>query len=248
MKNYQIIILAAGKGTRMNGKDLPKVLYQINGRPMIQYLLDQVEKLDSQTKSVLVVGYKHELVQKELGQDYVYAFQEDQLGTAHAVVTAKSKITGENVLVLYGDCPFITSGSIQKIIDSHRNGILTMFTTRVNNFDGLYSGFRGFGRIFRDADGKIDAIREYIDCTDEERGIKELNPAVYVFNTKWLWENIDKIQSNNKQKEFYLTDLIHIAREQGHEIKTLDIDPREVYGINTKEQLKLAESLLSSQT
>jgi len=149
--NYQIIILAAGQGTRMNGNDLPKVVYRINDRPMIQYLLDQVKKLGNQETPVLVVGYKYDLVQKELGNDYIYAFQEGQKGTGHAVAAAQSKVTAVNTLVLYGDHPFIKAGSIQKIIEAHsrNNSTITMFTTKVVNFDGLFSGFLGFGRIIR---------------------------------------------------------------------------------------------------
>lgn len=242
----QPIILAAGKGTRMNTA-LPKVLVRLKNKPLIQHLLDSVKLIPTKFLPIIVVGYKYELVQSYLGPNYnyIYAFQQGQLGTGHAVAAAKDKVTADNIIVLFGDMPYIKAESIKKLIALHESNDspISMFTSIVPNFQNEFATFNSFGRIIRDQDNKISDIVEFVDASDDQRKIKEVNPSIYIFKTKWLWENIDKILKN-KHGEFYLTDIINIAKKQSVEIESLTIDPLEVFGINTPEHLRQAEMLI----
>ncbi len=244
----QIIILAGGVGSRMGG-EIPKVLIPLSGRPMILYLLDQVDKLENFLTPIVVVGYKSTQVQKTLGKKYHYALQRQQLGTANAVWAAHKKVKGSSVIVVYGDMPLITANSLRRIAQSHQShdAMISMFTCHVPDFTGWHSDFIHFGRIVRDKYNNIIGIKEYVDASDKERKILEVNPGIYMFNTQWLWDNIASISNDNALNQYYLTDIIAIAMEQGHPIDALPIDPREVWGVNTPAQLKQAELLLAAR-
>lgn len=246
MLKDQFVILAAGKGTRLNYENLPKVLAPFKGRPLISHLLLQIEQIIKNQKPVIVVGHMAEKVKAALGERYDYAYQENQLGTGHAVKIALDQIRAQNVLVLYGDMPFITEGSIRKIIRLHhdQSAALTMFTTKVPSFEGEFAGFLHFGRIVRNFKGEIIKITEFKDASESEKQIKEVNPGIYMFKTKWLKANIKKIKNKNAQKEYYLTDLVEIAIAQKQPIYSMDIPPREVWGINSQEDLEGAERLI----
>lgn len=242
-----ILILAAGKGTRM-GTEEPKVLVNLNGKPLIKYLLESLDSQCDPSNIYIIVGYKKELVQKALSNKYNYVEQTEQLGTGHAVMCAKDAISNkfDNVLVLYGDMPFISIQTINDIINKHSEKMadLIMATISVDNFDSWQSCFYDFGRIVRDDNNRPIKIVEKKDATPEELAIKEVNPSYFCFNSKWLWENIDKIKANNAQKEYYLTDLLALAIKSNSKIETISINPKEGIGINTPEQLKLAETIL----
>jgi UDP-N-acetylglucosamine diphosphorylase/glucosamine-1-phosphate N-acetyltransferase len=245
MRN-QIVILAAGKGTRMGNSNVPKVLTMLNNKPLILYLLDEIEKINQLAKPVIVVGHMAPKVKAVLGNDYLYAVQDKQLGTGHALMAAKYKVTGENILVLYGDHPFIKAKSLKALMQLHhkKNSSVTMFTTVVTDFKGANKPFEHFGRIVRDSHKKISKIVEYKDASVGQRKIKELNPGLYMFNAKWLWANIKNISNKNAQQEYYLTDIVEVAISQGIKVESLRIDPKEVLGVNSKEDLKLAEGLV----
>ncbi len=242
----QIVILAAGKGKRMGQKEVPKVLIPLKGKPVISYLLTQVAKLKDLPPPVVVVGHRSTAVKDALGKSYRYALQRDQRGTAHAVWSAESAITAKNVLVLYGDTPFITASSMNKLIRLHNAGtaVISMFTAFVPNYDGIYKNFFHFGRIIRNKFKEIAKIQEFTDATEEEKAIREINPGIYMFNTAWLWENIDKIDDKNSQNEFYLTDIVEIAIAEGQTVQSLTIGPKEIFGINTLDQLAQAAQQL----
>jgi bifunctional UDP-N-acetylglucosamine pyrophosphorylase/glucosamine-1-phosphate N-acetyltransferase len=244
MRN-QIVILAAGKGTRMGSGDVPKVLAMLGNKPIILYLLEELEKINQLVNPVVVVGYKHGQVKAVLGSGYSYALQEQQLGTAHAVASAKPCVRAETILVLYGDMPFIRAESLKRLMRLHQadKSLVSMFTATVSDFTGSFSSLSHFGRIIRDSAGCLVKITEYKDATDQERGIKEVNPGIYMFNAAWLWENINKIKNRNIQQEYYLTDIIEVAIKQGITVASLPIPPREVLGINTLEELAKAEEL-----
>ncbi len=246
MLKDQIIILAGGKGTRLDHFELPKVLVPINGRPIIFYLLDQISTISQNQKPVVVVGFMAEKVKKALGERYEYALQESQLGTAHAVKAAKKNIHAENVLVLYGDMPFITENSLRKLIRLHhdQSSKISIFTTSVPNFTDDFSSLNAFGRIIRNFKNEIIKITEFKDCTSREKGIKEVNPGIYMFNSEWLWQNIKQIKNKNAQKEYYLGDIVEIAINQKLPINSLEIPPKEVFGINSKEDLESAEKVM----
>lgn len=240
--NYQIIILAAGKGTRMGTNAFPKVLMPIDGVPIISLLIQEIKKLDLEFKPIIVVGFRYELIQAHLGQDYSYAFQNQQLGTGHAVMSAKDKVQAENVIVLNGDMPFIKAESIQRMINKHfsSKSVMTMFTTDIEELQAVDNPLIHYGRIVRN-NGKIARIVEFIDATEEQRNITEVNPGEYMFNTKWLFENLSQIRKNNKQSEYYLTDILEIATKQNIEVQSLEISAKEMFGINTNNQLISAQ-------
>lgn len=248
MQKIKIVILAAGKGKRMNNQELPKVLIPLSGRPIIKHLLEAVKQSDIDERPVIVVGRQAELVRATLGALYDYVVQTELLGTGHAVSQARELLQNqtENVMVLYGDHPFLTSSSIKKLAEIHcaNHHLISLMTVKVENFDGLNQTFYDFGRIVRDGEGKIKEIVEKKDATPEQLKVKELNPAYYCFQANWLWENLAKIKNNNAQGEYYLTDLVKIAIEQGLRIDSIDIDPKEAMGINTPEQFKDAERVL----
>lgn len=235
--------MAAGKGTRMGDQPWPKVLTPLKGRPLIAYLLDEVKKIETKQPPVIVVGFMQEKVRQELGNSYLYAVQEQQLGTGHAVAMAKNLVTAENVVVLYGDMPFISAESLNNLVQTQEltGDMLSMFTATVKDFIGPAKPLEKYGRIIRAPNGDILKITEFKDCTEEEKQIKEVNPGVYCFNSRWLWENIGRLNKQNSQGEYYLTDMLEIAVEQGERVNSLPINPREVLGVNTWEDHEHAE-------
>ena len=242
----QTIILAAGQGKRMGGGDTPKVLVMLNQKPLILYLLHELEKTALLAKPVVVVGFMAEKVRGILGEDYLYAYQQKQLGTAHAVLAAKNQVKAENVLVLYGDMPFIKAESLARLEKLHRDthSKISMFTAKPENFESPFSSLNHYGRIIRDREGKIEKIVEFKDASESQREQTEVNPGIYMFNSAWLWENLRKIQNHNAQGEYYLTDIAELAIKEGLKIESLAIDPKEVLGVNNSEDLKVAESVL----
>ncbi len=243
----KVIILAAGKGTRMKS-ELPKVLAPLNGRPIIDYLIEAVIASGICTKPLLVVSPDNQsIIANALSKyDLDYALQTEQLGTGHAVNSARPLLASqdyENIVILYGDHPFIRPATLQKIIKNHR-GALTMMTTTVEDFSGWRQNFYHWGRIIR-SQGKISGIVEYKDANDDQKNITEVNPALFCCNSRWLWQKIEKIKNNNSQKEYYLTSLVALAAEEGETIGDLAIDQREAVGINSPEELLVAASLIS---
>ncbi len=239
----EIIILAAGKGRRM-GTKLPKVLVPLNGRPMISYLLDSVKALNIGTKPILVVSPDNIDLMKEQLQEYnvKYALQTEQLGTGHAVASAKDQVNpkADKVIVLYGDHPFIKSDSIEKLYTNHRDA-LSLMSVKLEDFADWRQGFYRWGRLVRSNNGALERIVEFKDASDEIKNIKEVFPAIFCLDANWLWENIAKLKNNNNQKEYYLTDLVGMAFAQGREMQTTVIEPQEGMGINSQAELKIAQ-------
>src|SRR3989338_7114992 len=202
----KIVILAGGKGKRMQS-DLPKVLFPIKGKPMIKHLLESIEKSGIDPRPVVVVGYKKELVMDELGEKYNYAIQEEQLGTGHAVLSAKERVGSEanHVLVLYGDNPFMTAETMKKIVEEHLKSEtkITMATVELPDFQDWRAFFyTNFSRIVRDENSEIVRSVEFKDASEEEKRITEVNPCYFCFEAKWLWQSLEKIENNNSQKEY----------------------------------------------
>lgn len=244
-----VVILAAGKGVRM-GSDLPKVLTVLGGKPIIAYLLDSVNASGVCGRPIIVIGFKALLVEKTLGQQYRYITQAQQLGTGHALSMCERVLKGvsDNVLVLYGDHPFVSAETIQRLVRTHeqRGSALTMVTTTVTDFTGWQKTFDDFGRIIRDGSGRVIADVEKKDATGEIRAIREVNIGFYCFQGRWLWEALRALTTNNAANEYYLTDLLAAAIRDGHTIPTISVDPREAFGVNTPEQLIFAEQLLNT--
>jgi len=248
MKNEstRVVVLAAGKGKRM-GLDIPKVLVPINGQPMLGLILEAVQNSNIDSKPIVIFGHGVEQICEFVKGRAECVLQKEQLGTADAVKSARdTSQQADNIFVLNGDHPLVRAKSLQKIADQHiSNGVpITMGVGVAPDFNDWRSVFSHFGRILRDGEGNLLAIREYKDATDKEREIKEINPAYYCFDAKWLWENIDKITPQNAQDEYYLTDLIEMALGQGLKVKTVEIPLEECVGVNTQEDRDLAESIL----
>ncbi|MBI3306066.1 NTP transferase domain-containing protein [Candidatus Nomurabacteria bacterium] len=246
MNKIRIIILAAGHGKRMKS-ELPKVLIPLKGKPLISHVLDSVKETGLCDRPVVVVGQQRELVMKTLGENYEYVIQEEQLGTGHAVMSAKKILenTANHIVVLYGDHPFISSATIKKLAAKHldSNNSITMATVRLKNFDGWRNVFyANFSRIIRGKNGNIIKDVQFKDATDEEKKITEVNPCYFCFNAKWLWEKLKSLGTDNAQKEYYLTDLVKIAMHE-KKIESINIDPYEALGVNSKEELKILEKL-----
>jgi UDP-N-acetylglucosamine pyrophosphorylase len=237
-----VIIMAAGKGTRMQS-DLPKVLHQANGRPLIDYVLDTANALDPD-KIILIVGHQAELV-KEATSRYslTAALQKPQLGTGHAVMQAEAHLHNfdGDVLILSGDAPLVNIGTLQELIAFHRarNGAATVLTAELHDPTG-------YGRVIRQNESdSVLKIVEHKDATKEELAVREINSGVYVFNSRLLFTALGQINTDNAQQEYYLTDVFGICFQSGKRVYAFRTDnPNEIIGINTPEQLKEAEKLL----
>ncbi|MEK7644222.1 MAG: NTP transferase domain-containing protein [Patescibacteria group bacterium] len=237
------IILAAGQGKRMGGEKL-KVMRELGGRPLIDFVIESVEKSIIKNKPVVVARGGDNSVQDYLGERAEYAIQAEQLGTGHAVATGEKLLRGnvQQVVVLYGDVPFVAPESINRLVAVQvaSGGVLTLATTIVPDYDGGNSPFWTLARVERDGAGNIRRIVEKKDCTEAQSAIHEVNAGVYCFNAEWFWDNLRTLKNDNVQKEYYLTDLIALAIEKKEKISSISIDPREAIGINTKEDLEIA--------
>jgi len=232
------LILAAGSGTRMKSSK-PKVMHSILGRHMIEYVLDTVNELGIQ-RTGIVVGYKADDVKKALGDKYSYIFQSRQFGTGDAVMQAKSQFynTPGYLLVLCGDTPLLRKETITSMIEraEKKSPACVLLTARVPDP-------HGYGRIRRDNWGNIESIVEERDCSDEERMINEINTGVYLFKIEDLWDALEKINPNNDQKEYYLTDIVSILHKQDKNTISVQSHNLEEYrGINNRWQLSQISS------
>ena len=239
-KELRIIILAAGKGTRMNS-ELPKVLHKLNGKALLDFVLDESELLNPK-ETILVVGFKKELVisHTQHRANLKYVTQMEQLGTGHAVLQTADLLKNKegHILILYGDVPNIKESTLRPIIDDHliNNRDLTLITAEIDDPTG-------YGRIIRDKNDNLLKIVEEKDCTDDERKIKEWNPGIYIFKSPEVFEILNNIKTNNASKEYYLTDAIGLAQQSKMEIKAIKIaNSNEVVGVNTADQLEELES------
>lgn len=245
----RIVILAAGKGKRM-GAEVPKPLVEIGGRPMVRHLLDSIEDSGIDDRPILVVApdtleHFYDICSDK---DCDYAIQEEQLGTGHAVQSAKDHAKmADRVLVLNGDHPFITPETLKKLeeIYEEHNPAIAMMTIKVPNFDDDYEVFKGWGKVIRDEVGHLIEIKEMKDATDEEKEIKELNPQIFLFNAEWLWEHLPELKNKNASSEYYITDLVAMAIDEGSDVVTGLAEPFEVVGINTPEELERAEKIVA---
>ncbi|MEK7459914.1 MAG: NTP transferase domain-containing protein [Patescibacteria group bacterium] len=244
----QIVILAAGKGKRMKSRE-PKALAKLKGKFFLKHILETLSLINFPIKPVIVVGHKKERIFEVLGKNHNYAHQKKLLGTGHALLSAKEKMHKEHkiVFVISTDQPLISKDTILKIIKEHlkTKSTITIGTIKLPDFKDWRSSFFYFGRIIRNKKGEIIKNVEFKDAKEKEKNVKEINPAIYAFDSEWLWENIDKLNKENSQKEYYLTDLIKIAREQNKKIQAVPItNILEGLQPNTKEDLEILEKLV----
>jgi bifunctional UDP-N-acetylglucosamine pyrophosphorylase / glucosamine-1-phosphate N-acetyltransferase len=233
MSDLHIVVLAAGKGTRMKSAG-PKVLHRVAGVPMLEYVLSAASSLLPRSLTV-VVGHHAETLRRALSDQAAVTtvVQEPQLGTAHALQTAGSVLDGAtgNLLLLSGDVPLLSFSTLRRLVDHHDSSraAATVLTTCLEN---PY----GYGRIVRSA-GQIERIVEERDATPVEREIHEINSGIYAFTLEGLFASLDEIASGNAQGEYYLPDLVLIYRRQGRRVETVAVTADEVRGINTRAEL-----------
>jgi len=238
----EVIILAAGKGTRMFSNK-PKVLHTIAGIPMLEHVLDSALALGP-SKVHVVVGYGSDEIysyfgKTQSGQKILWALQEEQLGTAHAVQQACSAIDADaddnQVLVLYGDVPLIQPDTLRKLLSGANDTNISLITLTTNNNKGL-------GRILRNESGEVTGIIEERDADKAQREITEVNSGIMAIPAERLKSWLDRVKNTNKQSEYYLTDVVGLAVADGYEVNTVTTaDTLEVQGVNDKAQLALME-------
>jgi len=221
---------------------MAKVLHEVCGRPMLAYVLDACHKVGV-SKIYVVVGFSAEQVKERFGgDDIVWVQQDEQLGTAHAVLCCKEHLkdfAGET-LVLCGDGPLIRAEILRTLIEKHKTeqSAVVLATAVLDNPTG-------YGRIIRDAYGNIQGIVEDSDCTREQLAVKEVNPSYYLFNNKILFEAIEKVKPDNVKKEYYLTDAVSNIIATGHKVIAVTaVRPEEAMGVNSREELSTASKIM----
>ncbi|MFA6537744.1 MAG: NTP transferase domain-containing protein [Patescibacteria group bacterium] len=244
--SFRFVILAAGKGTRMK-MEKPKVLAKVGDLPMIGHIFSNLHDLFLQ-KPTVIVGYKGEEVIEFLKQKAEFVWQKEQLGTGHALLCARDflKDFHGDLVVLNGDQPLWQKETLQNLIQKHKENKadVSFVSAYLNDFDDWRQGFNFFGRILRDEKGVFQEIKEYKDANEEQRKVLEVNAGCYCFNADWLWKNIKRIKNENSQKEFYLTDILQIAKQSGAVIETLCAPAKEIIGANTLDELKILEKFI----
>lgn len=251
MHVFSIIILAAGKGTRMNNPETPKVLAKLNNKPLIYYVLNTSLKLEPQ-KIYLIVGYRKEQVIDYVKNEFSsfinkieFIHQNEQLGTGHAVKQVEPALKNHtNVLILAGDVPAISIETLKKFIQSHyeQKADVSVLSSSADNPTG-------YGRIIRNSNGDFLRICEDKDASEEEKSVNEINSGIYFLNTELLFPALEKIKQNNAQNEYYLTDIIEILRNEGKKVSAINCAYfQEIQGVNTNEQLLQIEKLFKEQS
>ncbi|PJN89210.1 bifunctional UDP-N-acetylglucosamine diphosphorylase/glucosamine-1-phosphate N-acetyltransferase GlmU [Bacillus sp. mrc49] len=240
MSNRYAIILAAGQGTRMKSK-LYKVLHPVCGKPMVQHVIDHVNQLQIED-IVTVIGHGAEKVQEQLGDSCKYALQDQQLGTAHAVMQAESVLSGKSgtTLVICGDTPLIKAETMEELIALHERSQAkaTILTAYADNPTG-------YGRVLRGEGGLVEKIVEHKDASDEERYVKEINTGTYCFDNQALFSALKKVSNENVQGEYYLPDVIEILKQEGETVTAFQSsDFEETLGVNDRVALSQAEQIL----
>ncbi len=241
--NLEVIILAAGLGTRMKSRTI-KILHRAAGRPIVDYVLDLASNISSRPP-VMVIGHQRDSVQQSVGSRARYAIQEEQLGTGHAVMQAARILEAEgvrsgNVLILSGDVPLTRPETLKGLIDEHRRAgnALTLLTMKLDE-PGLY------GRIVRDGSGNVQKIVEAKDADDAIKRINEVNAGIYLFSAEHLFDNLRKLSNSNAQGEYYLTDLLGALRTAGQRVGAMIVtDPDEALGVNSRAELATVESVI----
>ena len=234
------LVLAAGQGKRIKS-NLPKVLHKVCGKEMVNHVIDSVRAAGIEDVN-LIIGKGAELVKEGTSDRNVsYSLQAEQLGTGHAVKCAKSFLDGKKgvVAVFAGDTPLIKKSTIEKLFNEHVNNknAATILTSLVEDPTG-------YGRIVRDENGEVLKIVEHKDCNEDELRINEMNTAIYCFDIELLVSALDKINNNNNQGEYYLTDVIQILKEANKRVGAVTTEFEETIGVNSRVQLAEAEEIL----
>ncbi len=251
VNNYKIfvVLMAAGKGTRIGASDKPKVMFEVAGKPIIHWSISPFLKLKEKgivDRIVTVVGFLGNQVIDYLGDKSEYVWQKDQLGTAHAVRQAEALLEDEEGLTLIsnGDHALYSEKTFEKMINhATETGATLTFATVIDR-----EKFDSYGRVVRDDQGKVLGIVEVPEATDEQLKIAEKSPSIFVVNNKWLFASLPKIQMSPVKKEYYINTIVEMAIAEGEKVETVEIDDiSEALGINTSEDKEEAERILKSR-
>jgi UDP-N-acetylglucosamine diphosphorylase/glucosamine-1-phosphate N-acetyltransferase len=245
----EAIILAAGKGTRMES-DLPKVCHIVGGRPMVCAVVDACLEAGC-SRVVVVVGYKQELVREALadyGDQVEFAVQHEQLGTGHAVVSAVDNFPlasreSTDVFVLCGDGPLIRTSTLSLMLARHQSSgaAATLATSVIDDPSG-------YGRIVRDPAGGFERIVEQKNATDTELQINEVNPSYYCLNADSMFEALKKVSRNELTGEYYVTDVFELILKDGKTVEVIDaVPPEDILSINTLDHLAQVDAIYRSR-
>ncbi|MBC2262004.1 bifunctional UDP-N-acetylglucosamine diphosphorylase/glucosamine-1-phosphate N-acetyltransferase GlmU [Listeria sp. FSL L7-0091] len=240
MSKRYAVVLAAGQGTRMKSK-LYKVLHPVCGKPMVEHVVDQISTLDVD-KVVTIVGHGAEKVQEHLAGKSEFVKQDEQLGTAHAVLQAKSELAGKEgvTLVVCGDTPLIEASTMEALLKYHheKRAKATILTTVIEDPTG-------YGRIIRDDLGIVEKIVEHKDATEKEQRISEINTGTYCFDNKALFEALENVSNDNVQGEYYLPDVIKILKDADEVVAAYKMESfEESLGVNDRIALAEASKLM----
>lgn len=243
LSNLSAIILAAGEGKRMKSK-YSKVLHKISGIAMVECVYQSVKSADIE-ECVVVVGHRAEDVKAYMGDKVKFAFQEQQLGTGHAVMQTKEVLDSLNgyTIVLNGDTPLITPETIKNAINYtiEQKCAATVITAEIQDPTG-------YGRIARDENGNVQKIIEQKDATEVEKQIKEVNSGLYCFETSLLFEVLKEVNNSNSQGEYYLTDTLEILTQKGYKVGAIKVqDSTEIMGVNSRQQLSQAQAVMTKR-
>lgn len=240
MSKRYAVILAAGQGTRMKSK-LYKVLHPVCGKPMVQHVVDQVSNLHID-EIVTIIGHGADKVKSQLGEQSSYCLQEEQLGTAHAVMQAKDLLAGKEgvTIVVCGDTPLIKSETMEKLFNHHEET-----KAKATVLTALTEDPTGYGRIIRNGQGFVEKIVEHKDASDDERKVKEINTGTYCFDNQALFDALNNVSNENVQGEYYLPDVIEILKNAGEVVTAYQTDDfEETLGVNDRVALSQAEKIL----
>ena len=246
MKSIRAIIPAAGKGSRLQkiSGDLPKAMFSVGNKPMIDYVLENISFIDKKD-IYIVVGYGKEKIFDHLGDNYCYIEQKQQLGTGHAVMECAKEFENfdGSVLITFGDMPLFRREEMDAMCQQHSEcGADCTLMTAEN------SSLKSWARVIRDENGHFSRIVEGKDCTPEQATIKELFSGVMVFNSKSLFEILPKIGCSNVQKEYYVTEVPELMVKSGMKVDTyFTKDGDDLRGINTPEDLEICERILENR-
>lgn len=239
------IILAAGQGTRMRSK-LPKVMHEIASRSMIGHIFDMIKKLDND-EVITVIGPNMEVLRKHVLSEYTAAksvIQKERLGTGDAVKVGMKEIQGDShILVLYGDTPFIAASTIQKmrvLLENHPKNALVVLGFEVSTPNE-------YGRLITNKDGSLEKIVEFLDCTPEQKRVTLCNSGVMLINKEYVKDLLSSIKNNNSKKEYYLTDLVGIAKSKELQCQYVSVSEEEALAVNSRDELAEAEMVMQNK-
>jgi UDP-N-acetylglucosamine pyrophosphorylase len=247
-KKLAVVIMAAGKGTRMNNPNIAKVMYTVAEKPMVEHVVDLALHLESE-RTVVIVGWKKEAVIHHLektGKPVAFVEQSPQLGTGHAVMQSEKALEGftGDVLVLSGDVPLLSQDTARSLLRLHRDAHATATV-----LTAILDDPTGYGRVVRDSRGHVVGIVEQKDASDQEREIKEINSGIYLFDKGRLFDGLRHITPHNAQKEYYLTDVFQYFWRNAFPVRAVPANhPLEIRGVNTVQQLDEAREAFARRS